>query len=418
MKNTASGRVALVATVAAVLACAAGCRAYEPKPVDWDAELSTGVVPEIRLASPNDAATLALVGNRRINALRLKAANAASVAKASGWWEDPALGFDLMRILDPSDHPFIGGGSLAFTIPLSGALSRETKAAEAYAHAEAAEIRAAERTLAADARKAAIRLAAIREHARILSAYDTDPRIVRARENVEKLHTAGEVSAAQLAGMHRAVHHRRHALMEAMRDASTVEIALLRLLGLRPGACVKTDFACAAATTPPPEIDVRQLTAHPEVAAALARLDGSEAALDAEIRRQYPDLTIGPAYANEEGLDRLGLTAGLTLPIWNRNRKGIAEAEGARDEARLAAIDVWRALVCDAAAARADLVHLLAHPSVPASERREVDRLADAGELTPLDYLTVREEILDQKLAEADWKRDVALAAAELKKFD
>jgi outer membrane protein TolC len=160
-----------------------------------------------------------------------------------------------------------------------------------------------------------------------------------------------------------------------------------------------------------------QLITHPKVAAALARLHGTEESLRAEIRRQYPDLKLGPAYANEEGLDRLGIVAGISIPLWNRNRKGIAEAEGKRDETRLAAIDVWRDLVCDAAAAHAHLVNLLAHPPVPPSERVQADRLADAGELTPLDYLAVREQIFDMKLDEADWKRDVALATAELTRY-
>jgi outer membrane protein TolC len=163
---------------------------------------------------------------------------------------------------------------------------------------------------------------------------------------------------------------------------------------------------------------VRALIRHPRVDAARARLNGTEAALDAEIRRQYPELTLGPAAANEEGLDRLGLVAGLTLPLWNRNRRPIAEAEGARDNARRSAVDIWRALICDAAAARAALTTLLAHPPAPPSDRADADRLADAGELTPLDYLNVREEILAAHLAELDWQGAVHLALAELERFN
>jgi outer membrane protein TolC len=163
--------------------------------------------------------------------------------------------------------------------------------------------------------------------------------------------------------------------------------------------------------------DPLELVRHPKVEAALVRLGGTEKSLEAEIRRQYPNLKLGPAYSNEEGLDRFGLIAGISIPLWNRNREGIAEAEGKRDETRLAAIDVWRELVCDAAAAHAHLVNLLAHPPVPSSERMQADKLADAGELTPLDYLAVREQIFDMKLDEANWKRDVALAAAELQRF-
>ena len=163
--------------------------------------------------------------------------------------------------------------------------------------------------------------------------------------------------------------------------------------------------------------DPLELVRHPKVEVALTRLGGTEKSLESEIRRQYPDIKLGPAYANEEGLDRFGLIAGISIPLWNRNRKGIAEAEGARDEARLAAIDAWRSLVCDTATARVHLANLLTHPPLPANEREQADRLADAGELTPLDYLAVREQIFDLRLDELNWRRDVALAAAELQRF-
>jgi hypothetical protein len=169
---------------------------------------------------------------------------------------------------------------------------------------------------------------------------------------------------------------------------------------------------------PSAEDDPLELVKHPKVAAALVRLGGTEHALHAEIRRQYPDLKFGPAYVNEEGLDRFGLVAGVSIPLWNRNRKGIAEAEAVRNEARLAAIDTWRTLVCDAAEARANLARLLEHPPVPSSERAHTDKLADAGELTPLEYLDVRDEIMEFELADVDWRRDVALAVAELKRFN
>ena len=395
-----------------------GCRSYEPKPIDWNEEASLGATNEVRIASLDDAVTLALIGNRELNALRLKSANSAKAAKESGWWEDPELDFDLMRIVNPSEHPFLGGASVAFSIPLSGATAIAAKADEMYAQADAAEIKAAERDTGVEARLAAIRLAALRRRAALLSEYDSDERIVRARENAGKLHEAGEVSASELAGVQRQKHIRHHALMDTERDIAETEIAFLRLLGLRPGTKISlTPPLRDRPSMPSGADDPLELVRHPRVEAALARLGGTEKSLEAEIRRQYPDLKLGPAYANEEGLDRFGLVAGISIPLWNRNRKGIAEAEGTRDEARLAAIDAWRSLVCDAATARVHLSNLLMHPPVPANEREQADRLADAGELTPLDYLAVREQIFDLRLDELNWRRDVALAAAEIERF-
>ena len=405
-----------MALLAAGILC--GCRSYEPKPIDWNEEANAGVTNEVRIASLDDAVTLALIGNRELNALRLKSANSAKAAKESGWWEDPELDFDLMRIINPSEHPFLGGASIAFTIPLSGATAIAAKADELYAQADSAEIKAAERDTGAEARHAAIRLAALRRRAALLSEHDSDERIVRARENVGKLHEAGEVSASELAGVQRQKHIRHHALMETEREIAETEIAFLRILGLRPGTKISLTLPLRdRPSIPSGADDPLELVRHPKVEAALARLGGTEKSLEAEIRRQYPDLKLGPAYANEEGLDRFGLIAGVSIPLWNRNRKGIAEAEGTRDEARLAAIDAWRSLVCDAATARVHLSNLLMHPPVPANEREQTDKLADAGELTPLDYLAVREQIFDLRLDELNWRRDVALAAAELERF-
>jgi outer membrane protein TolC len=255
--------------------------------------------------------------------------------------------------------------------------------------------------------------------AALLDAHENDARVKRARSNVDALHAAGEITATARAGVRRAAHARHHAALDAERAAAEEEIVLLDLLGLRPGTSVTLAFPLPEPpAASPPAGDVRALLRHPHVQSALARLNGTEAALEAEIRRQYPELKLGPAYANEEGLDRLGLVAGVTLPLWNRNRKGIAEAKGARDEARRTAVDRWRSLVCAAAKAHVTLETLLRHPPEPASARNDADALADAGELPPLDYLNVREEILDAHLAEADWRRDVALALAERDRFN
>ena len=107
--------------------------------------------------------------------------------------------------------------------------------------------------------------------------------------------------------------------------------------------------------------------------------------------------------------------AGVTLPLWNRNRKGIAEAEGARDEAKQEAVRIWREIVLAAAAARRTLERLKTHPSPPSHDIADANALFDAGEITPLDYLAVREELLDGELAEITWRRDLRLAEENLK---
>jgi outer membrane protein TolC len=167
----------------------------------------------------------------------------------------------------------------------------------------------------------------------------------------------------------------------------------------------------------PPERPALDYTRHPRVVAVLKRLAGDEATLQAEIRRQYPDLKLGPAYSREEGLDRFGLIAGIELPLWNRNRKGIAEAEGKRDATRSDAVAAWREVVERVAAARRYLERLLGHRAESTlKSAADADALADAGELDALAFIAFREEILDAEINELEWKASVCLAFEELEK--
>lgn len=410
--------VIVTAAFAAFAAVLAGCRSYKPaEPVDWTrkAHLKT---PRVTLSSPEDAGRLALVGNPALNALRLKAAGAAAVAEETGWWEDPELDFDLMRIIDPADHPFLGGAGVAFTIPLSGVNKTAKKAAAAYSRAQAEKIKAAEKSLAADAVKTVLALRFNIEKTKTLEAFKNDPGVRRAVKSAERLFEAGEYTLVDLNGVKRQAHAREHMRIRLEDERTELENAFRTIAGLHPGTRIEIAFTVperARSGIAPP--DLISLTSHPAVKAALAELEHSEAELETEIRRQYPDLKIGPLAGNEEGKDRIGVIAGITLPLWNRNRKAIAEAESARDVTRLEAVNVWRRLALDADAAYLRAVRLLDHPPAPAGELKYAEKLLDAGEMSPLEYLTTREDILSQSLEGISWRADVAAAKAEISKF-
>ena len=330
-----------------LLAALVGCRAYEPSPVDWTAECETWLKSgELTFASLDDVARVAVVGNMELNKLRLKRATSEKVARATGWWDDPEVDVDLLRIVNPTDNPIAGGVSLSLTVPLSGVKGLERKSAEAYSAADAADIIAAEHETSVAARSAAVRFLSAEKTVRTLRDFDAEPRVVSALSAAKRLSEVGELSKTDTASARLRQHQRLHRLREAENEADDAERTLRQLIGVAPD--VKLTFERTGLWTS--DIVVSNMTEkmtlldyvrHPRVQAALCRLKGGEAALETEIRRQYPDLKIGPAYSREEGLDRLGLVAGVTLPLWNRNRKGIAEAEGARDEAKQEAIRIW-----------------------------------------------------------------------------
>ena len=411
-----------------LLAALVGCRAYEPSPVDWRTEgeawLKAG---ELKFASLDNVGRVAVVGNMELNKMRLKRASSEKAARATGWWDDPEADVDLLRVVNPTDNPIAGGVSLSLTIPLSGVKGLERKTAEAYSAADAADIIVAERETTVAARSAAVRLLSAGETVRTLRAFDSDPRIVSAWAAAKRLSEVGELSKTDAASARMRQHQRLHRLREVENEADAAEQTLRQLLGIAPDVKLMFDHAAfcndgvlavaeetrTSSTISSPLDYVR----HPRVQAALCRLEGGEAALKTEIRRQYPDLKIGPAYSREEGLDRLGIVAGVTLPLWNRNRKGIAEAEGTRDEAKQEAIRIWREVVQEAAAARRTLERLRNHPAMSVHDIGDADALFDAGEITPLDYLVVREALLDGELAEIVWRRDLRLAEENLGKY-
>jgi cobalt-zinc-cadmium efflux system outer membrane protein len=66
---------------------------------------------------------------------------------------------------------------------------------------------------------------------------------------------------------------------------------------------------------------------------SLAQYDATEAALQLEIAKQYPDFQIGPGYQYEERNSFFTVGISTTLPVFNRNKGPIAEAEARRNEA-------------------------------------------------------------------------------------
>ncbi|HEX5539942.1 MAG TPA: TolC family protein [Methylophilaceae bacterium] len=67
-----------------------------------------------------------------------------------------------------------------------------------------------------------------------------------------------------------------------------------------------------------------------DIRAALARYDAAESRLRLEIARQYPDITLSPSHAFEEGYHIWSLGLSALLPLLNKNEGLIAEARALR----------------------------------------------------------------------------------------
>ena len=71
-----------------------------------------------------------------------------------------------------------------------------------------------------------------------------------------------------------------------------------------------------------------------DIRRSLLDYEAAEAALHLEIARQYPDIDVSPGYSFDEGHHKFTFGPGFPVPMLNRNRGPIAEAEGRRAEAK------------------------------------------------------------------------------------
>ena len=423
-----------------------GCQAYRPAPLDLAAHDKAWRLPDLdstawsvaaeaadlssavnftRGLNRREAMAVALYGNPELRRLRLEAGVAAASAEHAGRWDDPELGFDLLNNLDADDDPWLYGVSLGFTVPLSGRLEAAVAQADAEVALRWAEVAERERGVLQEVGQvwSAWSAAVLQVEAISVSLEEARPWIASAEALVE----AGEMSPADARLLRIGLVQRE---LEQARLEHTVDqerLALLALLGLRPDvglALLPTLETEAASWSSPVQGDARRavLLAQPEVRAAERAYEVAEAVLRREVRKQYPDLVIGPAYENEDGQSRVGLGLGLPIPVFNANRAGIAEAQARRETARvdaegayqraasaLASAEArWRSASAMARSVREILVPLA---ETQVREARELLRLGEADVLLLNEALNA---VIDTRLALIDADADWAAATLDL----
>ena len=406
MDFVSNGRV-YGALVLAWLPLFNGCVTYAPNPVDWEREQKNwhSQNAEPATLTLGDFLTLANVANPEVNRVRMRHANLKRGARAAGWWEDPSLDAGVSRLLKGGG--WTRGAGVSLVVPLTGIPGLERKAAEAYAGAGAFEVLLAERKLAADVREAWVEWAAAKALLELREGFVAEAEKIL--EQAEKLANLGELPREEFSAMQRIVSGTRAALVASRKDVPQKRAALLELAGIHPAANVvlmegeappslmtgmpslrldgvspskffdEGDLVSHPAANvvlmegeAPPSLmtgmpslrldgvspskffNEGDLVSHPAVMAKLAEFNATEQQLRIEIKKQWPEVSLGPTVEHDGEL-KGGLAFGVTLPLWNRNRAGIASAEGLRDEARQECVDVWRSLVYASHRARAEI---------------------------------------------------------------
>lgn len=445
-------RLAVFSVAALAALAAGGCQSYERRPLDMAGHRAaflarTPESPEVRafverLAegsavpaggtatfNPSDGITceeaelIALVFNAELRVARLRARVTQATEDNAGLWEDPTVGIDLTRIIQSTPEPWKVLTSVGLTIPISGRLEFEKQRAGSEHAAELAKVAQREWTLRMSVRRAWSEWSAL--DSQLAVTHDFVARVDQILTVVDKMAQAGEVARteARLFRIERATKAADLALLESRtREA---ELRLRQLMGLSPDAPIRLlaqGIGPVRSTPAPsdaaPEIERR----NPSMLVAIAEYEAAERTLALEVRKQRPDLHIGPGYANEDGQDMVLLGLSLPVPGVNANRRGIAEARAQREVARAAAESMLEQTLAALRAAEARLAAAARHRSTLESEivplvdaqykdAREVARLGEVNTIVLLESLTRQQEA---KVGLVEAARNEAIAAVDL----
>ncbi len=366
-----------------------------------------------------EAESVALIFNPDLRVARLEARVPLVGASQSGVPDDPRLQFDALRVLQSVSSPWVLATGIGFTIPLSGRLAAER--VRAFAEADAA-LRAAlvsEWSLVVRLREAWIEWSATEHRIALLEAYlsQLDEILLAARAQ----RAAGQIDATELRVLDLEQVSRAGELVVLRAQQVRRVLDLKALMGLSPSAEVElvpgfpedpADVAWESETA-------RLTSANLELALAQAEYVAAERALRHEVSQRFPDIEVGPLFESEEGIEKLGAGVGIPLPLWNRNRRAIAEACARRAAARAAYQAKYETLASALARARADHDAAttrgawLTDRVAPLADQQltDVRRLGELGDLEVLILKDALSAALDAKLEILDARRERATAS-------
>ena len=214
--------------------------------------------------------------------------------------------------------------------------------------------------------------------------------------------------------------------MQAGRQKEQARVRLADAIGVPLHAMDGANISCEEIQRVPDaiatnDIRLRALVNRTDILAALADYAAAQSALQLEIAKQYPDIHIGPGYQLDQTDNKWTLGVTLELPILNRNKGPIAEAEAHRTgsaaqflalQARVTSqIDTAMAASHNATAQFQAADALLSD----LHKRGETARANyELGEISKLEYLGMRLETASGALARLQALNEIQQAVGDL----
>jgi outer membrane protein TolC len=366
-----------------------------PQPIDLSAPLT-----------PNALAIIAVLENPDLKAQRAKAGVTDAQAFSARLLPDPTFQGSFDKLLSGPDEFNGFGGQIGFDLNVLRTARVTRQSGEAAKRQVRLDLAWAEWQTAGQARLQGVRLLALEEQLKVAQTSAASAR--KLFEAAQRAAGRGDIAAGDL-------DTRRQALLDAStkertaeNDLATTRADLNKQLGLPPETVLRLAEPNAPQVPPPAEVLTAQaLERRLDLQALRAGYGVAEADLHKAVLDQFPNLSLTMAYARDTANNRtLGPQIGFNLPLWNRNRGGIAIARATREQLRAeydARLFQTRAEIDAAVAGLVTLRRQQEQLSgqVPAIEKyaAATERAAVRGDLSRAIADTAQQALRDRKLA-------------------
>ncbi|MDH7638820.1 TolC family protein [Sphingomonas oryzagri] len=291
----------------------------QPQPIDWTRPLT-----------PNALAVIAVLENPDLKAQRAKVGVTDAQAFAARLLPDPQVQANYDKLLAGPDMFDAFGGQLAMDLNQLRTARVERQSNEAGKRQVRLDLAWAEWQAAGQARLQGVRILALARQLAIAKA---------SAASAEQLFEAslraggrGDISGADVDTRRQAALDATDKARQADTDLGAAQMELNKLLGLPPETVLRIAPPPEPVQAPNPATLVSQaITRRLDLQALRAGYDAAEADVHKAILDQFPNLSLTLASARDTSDNRtIGPAIGFTLPLWNRNRGGIAIATATR----------------------------------------------------------------------------------------
>jgi len=355
-----------------------------------------------RVPNTWDLTTLTLAAfyfSPELDVARAKASASQAAIQTAGQHPNPSLQFPLAYTTNAKagESPYTYG--LGLDIPIETAGKRGYRVAQAQQLSNAARftIGNAAWQVRSRLRSHLLTLYAATRRAEILEQQITIQRQIVAM--LDKRLSLGAASAPEANQARIALTQNRIDLAHVQQQRQDERAQIAATIGVSVGALAKIQINFDAFERVYPDIPAdaarrQAILNRADVLAALSEYEASQAALQWEIARQYPDIHIGPGYTFDAGAHKFVLpVSGIGLPLFNQNQGPIAEA-GARRKEMAARVNAVQAQAIDDTERavqnyRAALGNLQLAESLLSTQQRQLQAMQKTFKAGEADRLTL-----------------------------